>query len=209
MAKPYSDDTGSGTHIHISMLDDAGNNVFSGATEIGSDLLRHAVGGLFATMEESMAIYAPNANSYRRFQEDSFVPLAKTWGWNNRTVAVRIPTGADEARRLEHRVAGADANPFLLTAVLLAGMHHGITRRIEPGEPVTGNAYQQPHQPLPARWPEALDAFDNRNILGGLSRPHASARRTWPANMRKCVCSKPASHHWNISGTCDWCNALY
>jgi glutamine synthetase len=171
MARPYDDYAGSGTHIHISMLDDAGNNVFCGDTELGSDVLRHAVGGLFATMEESMAIYAPNANSYRRFQEDSYVPLAKTWGWNNRTVAVRIPTGADEARRVEHRVAGADANPFLLTAVLLAGIHHGITQHIEPAEPVAGNAYQEPHAPLPARWYEALAAFEQRSILGDYLDP--------------------------------------
>lgn len=165
MAKPYSDNSGSGTHIHISMLDEPGNNVFTGETEIGSPTLHHAIGGLFATMEESMAIFAPNANSYRRFQHNSFVPLSRSWGWNNRTVAIRIPTGSPEAARLEHRVAGADANPYLLVAALLAGIHHGITNRLDPGAPVTGNAYEGCPSSLPCEWSVALDIFSNRKVL--------------------------------------------
>ncbi len=76
--------------------------------------MRHAIGGLATTMGESLALMAPNSNSYRRFQPDSFVPLAPTWGLNNRTVALRIPAGDPAATRVEHRVAGADANPYLV-----------------------------------------------------------------------------------------------
>lgn len=171
MAKPYSEQAGSGTHIHISLLDEQGNNVFMGDDELGSELLHHAIGGLFATMEEGMAIFAPNANSYRRFQANAFVPLAPTWGWNNRTVAVRIPTGAPEARRLEHRVAGADANPYLLVAVLLAGVHHGIRKRCTPGEPVEGNAYEQFPRTMPNHWHAALTAFEHCRILSDYLDP--------------------------------------
>lgn len=165
MAKPYSEYSGSGTHIHISMLDESGCNIFSGDSEIGSQQLHHAIGGLLCCMSESMAIFAPNANSYRRFQAETFAPVSPTWGWNNRTVAVRIPTGAAEARRLEHRVAGADANPYLLVATLLAAIHHGMSRKLDPGEPITGNAYEQVAASLPCHWYSALEAFSNRSIL--------------------------------------------
>ena len=171
MAKPYTGTSGSGTHVHISMLDEGGSNIFSGDNELGSESLRHAIGGLFATMEESMAIFAPNANSYRRFQDNAFVPLGHTWGWNNRTVAVRIPTGAAHAHRLEHRVAGADANPYLLVAVLLAGIHHGLTLRLDPGEPVTGDACQQCNATLRTEWSRALEAFSGRSVLGDYLDP--------------------------------------
>ncbi len=171
MAKPYSEYSGSGTHIHVSMLDESGSNIFTGDSEIGSERLHHAIGGLLACMNESMAIFAPNANSYRRFQAETFAPVSPTWGWNNRTVAVRIPTGAAQARRLEHRVAGADANPYLLVAVLLAAIHHGISRKIGPGEPITGNAYKQVPPSLPCHWHSALDAFADRNILADYLDP--------------------------------------
>ncbi len=171
MAKPYHDQSGSGTHIHISMLDEQGNNVFAAENETGSEALHHAVGGLMACMHESMAIFAPNANSYRRFQADSFVPMAPTWGWNNRTVAVRIPTGPQHARRLEHRVAGADANPYLLVAALLAAVHHGMKHKTDPGKPVTGNAYEQHPASLPAQWYNALKVFEDCEILSDYFDP--------------------------------------
>ena len=166
MAKPYSELSGSGTHIHISMLNANDENIFADEDITGSTTLHHAIGGLLACMEESMAIFAPNANSYRRFQNEAFAPLSPTWGWNNRTVAIRIPTGPQHARRLEHRVAGADANPYLLTAVLLAAVHHGITHKLDPGEPASGNAYEQFPASLPANWHSALEAFTRRDILG-------------------------------------------
>ncbi len=171
MAKPYSEATGSGTHIHISMLDEHGVNVFTGEDELGSEVLRHAIGGLFATMEESMAICAPNTNSFRRFQHSSFVPMSRTWGWNNRTVAIRIPTGSAEAQRLEHRISGADANPYLLIAALLSGIHHGITGRLDPGPAVTGNAYELDLPSLPAEWSVALDIFANSKVLSQYLTP--------------------------------------
>lgn len=165
MAKPYPEQSGSGMHVHVSLLDDAGRNVFAGEDEMGSEMLRCAAGGLMTTMTEVTALLAPNANSYRRFQPDSFVPLAPTWGVNNRTVAIRVPAGDPEATRVEHRVAGADANPYLVMAAVLAGVHHGIARRIDPGAPVIGNAGDQVDRELPSGWLHAVEAFEESEVM--------------------------------------------
>src|SRR5262249_351421 len=92
----------------------------------------------------------------RRFQATSYAPIARSWGVNNRSVAVRIPTGGAETRHLEHRVAGADANPYLAIAAVLAGMHKGITEKLDPGPAIAGNAYAQASADLPNDWPAAL-----------------------------------------------------
>ena len=144
MAKPFPDRSGSGLHLHISLLDDSGQNVFAGDGEFGttscvSNILMHSLGGLTATMSDCMGILAPNINSYRRFQPNIYVPVAPEWGFENRSVAFRIPKSYAEDRRIEHRVAGADANPYLVLAVVLASIHHGITDRIPPGNPASGN----------------------------------------------------------------------
>jgi glutamine synthetase len=201
MAKPYSEYSGSGTHVHISMLDQRGDNIFSGNSEFGSEQLHHAIGGLLACMSESMAIFAPNANSYRRFQADTFAPVSPTWGWNNRTVAVRIPTGADQARRLEHRVAGADANPYLLVATLLAAIHHGISNKTEPGKPITGNAYEQAPASLPCHWHSALESFANRSILAdyldpGFCKVYLASKQEERQRFESQV--SPLEHQWYL-----------
>lgn len=165
MAKPFKDLDGSGMHVHFSLVDRDGRNVFGPAPPATSpdaypDALRHAVGGMLSMLPESLAIFAPNANSYRRFRPGFFVPIAPNWGPNHRQVALRIPTSDDANVRLEHRVAGADCNPYLAMAAILAAAHAGITRRIEPppmireSEPVS-----LPTGPSP-RWETALAAFD-------------------------------------------------
>lgn len=164
MAKPYMDRSGSGTHIHVSMLDSGGNNIFADEDPAGSPRLRHAVGGLLEAMPESMAILAPNINSFRRFQPDNFVPMTPCWGVNNRTTAVRVPAGDPGARRIEHRVAGADANVYLVAATVLAGMHYGMTRRIEPPSAVEGDAAGDGDE-LPNSWLHAIEAFESGRIL--------------------------------------------
>ncbi len=165
MAKPYGDQAGCGLHLHVSLVDKYGDNLFSPQAAGGSQRLHHAIGGLRATLADGMAVFAPNANSYRRFQVGSYAPLAPTWGRNNRTVALRIPGGSDAATRIEHRVAGADANPYLAIAAVLAGIHHGLVTEADPGPPITGNAYDQVPPSLPVRWPEALDRFAASTIL--------------------------------------------
>lgn len=164
MAKPYGPLSGSGMHVHISLLDAAGQNVLSGDSEQGSDVLRMMAGGLNATMADFMAVFAPNANSYRRFQPGAYVPMTPAWGINNRTTALRVPSGPAHARRIEHRVAGADANPYLLVAALFAGIHFGIENDIDPGPVVEGNAYDQLPPSLPSTWLTSLDAFANSAV---------------------------------------------
>jgi glutamine synthetase len=165
MPKPYRDQAGSGAHLHVSLIDAEGRNVFAAEDPAGTPLLRHAIGGLAATIDATMAVCAPTANSYRRFQPEAYVPLNPSWAVNNRGVAFRIPHGPPAGRRVEHRVAGADANPYLLAAIVLAGLHHGLTQRLDPGAPLAGNAYRNGGATIPLTWPEALAVFERSEFV--------------------------------------------
>jgi glutamine synthetase len=165
MAKPYGGRSGSGLHVHFSCLNKAGDNVFNNGADEGSPIMRNAVGGLLAAMSETTLLFAPHFNSYRRLRPGSHAPSAAAWGYENRTVAIRIPGGAPEARRIEHRVAGADANPYLVLAGILAGAIIGIEREIAPPDPVRGDAYTLKLKGLPPDWASAIDAFDNGEIV--------------------------------------------
>ena len=165
MAKPYSAWTGSGMHIHVSLGDEDGNNLFAAEDPQQNELLMHAIGGLKAAMAESMLIFAPNANSYRRFRRNSYAPVSASWGINNRTVSLRIPAGPPKACHIEHRPSGADANPYLVMAAILAGMHHGIVEKADPGNPVSGNGYERRAKYIPGNWFDAIDAFWRASIL--------------------------------------------
>ncbi len=157
MAKPYSAWTGCGQHLHVSLADEKGKNVFAvGDDPAKNTALRHAIGGMKATMADGMAIFAPNANSYRRFRKSSYAPIAPNWGVNNRTVSLRIPAGKGRSTHVEHRASGADANSYLAMAAVLAGVHYGLTHKIDPGPPVEGNGYEQPSDPMPTNWFAAL-----------------------------------------------------
>lgn len=158
MAKPFAEASGSGLHVHLSLLDRDGRNLF-GETADGERLLHHAVWGLQDLMPEAMLIFAPNANSYRRLRPFTYAPTAATWGHNNRTVAVRIPPSPPGARRIEHRVAGADANPYLVLAAVLAGVLHGLEQRGEPTLPAKGSAYTASGSNLPLTWEDAIRTF--------------------------------------------------
>jgi glutamine synthetase len=162
MAKPYGQEAGNGTHVHISLLDEAGNNVFAAedGAPLGTPPLQHAVAGLLELMPASMALFAPNLNSFRRFQPGLYVPMAPTWGYDNRSVALRIPSGPNAARRIEHRVAGADVNPYLLLATLLGAIDHGLQQRLTPPPAVTGNAYDKVAPSLTNSWRQALDLLE-------------------------------------------------
>jgi glutamine synthetase len=169
MAKPYAHLAGSGMHLHVSLADGAGQNLFADEAPAGSPLLRQALGGLKATMAESLLAFAPNGNSYRRFQSESYAPTAVSWGVNNRSVSLRVPAGPPSSRHIEHRIAGADANPYVAAAVVLAGVERGIAMGLDPGPPVTGNGYAaaaaaaaagvplDPQLALPRTWQEAID----------------------------------------------------
>lgn len=161
MAKPFGDLAGCGMHMHISLADAQGNNLMASDDAHGTQLLRHAIGGMMATLLDSLALFCPNANSFRRFQANSYAPLAKSWGVNNRTVSFRVPGGPAASRHIEHRICGADANPYLAAAAILAGIHHGIRQQIDPGTPIVGNGYAQATDVLPTDWLGALRALEH------------------------------------------------
>ncbi|MDC0612530.1 glutamine synthetase family protein [Vibrio sp.] len=162
MAKPYTEHAGNGCHIHISLLDSIGDNIFCKQTST----FENAIGGILKFMPETMAILAPNANSFRRFQPNMFVSLWPNWGWDNRTVALRIPSGNLEDTRVEHRVPGADCNPYLVVSVILATMLEGIDSHIQPPEAIEGNAYElEGDNFLPLSWPQALERFNESEVL--------------------------------------------
>lgn len=158
MAKPFAQQAGSGMHIHASVLDADGRNIFASPQSAPADALKHAIGGLQRSDQDCLLLFAPHANSYRRFVLNAFVPLNDVWGYNNRTVAMRIPHSDEANTRIEHRIAGADANIYLVTAAVLAGMLHGIEQGFDPGPPITGNAYDQTEIRTPF-WREAIAAF--------------------------------------------------
>jgi glutamine synthetase len=167
MPKPYADMAGSGAHIHVSLLDRSGRNVFASEDPAGSEALRHAIGGLAMHMADSMLVFAPTINAYRRFRPEAYVPLTASWGINNRGVALRVPVSDADNRRIEHRVAGADANPYLLTACVLAAMLDGLEKRLDPGPAVNGNAYRTTSDLLPHTWPDTLRAFRQSPFIRG------------------------------------------
>ena len=163
MAKPFGDLAGSGLHMHVSLADEQGNNLMASEDPHGTPLLKHAIGGMMATLNDALAIFCPNANSYRRFQANSYAPLTKNWGVNNRTVSLRVPGGPANSRHIEHRICGADANPYLAAAAILAGIHTGIQQQLDPGPAIVGNGYQQACETLPTDWLTALRALEDSN----------------------------------------------
>lgn len=170
MAKPFTEDAGNGLHIHMSMYDKNGKNYFSQgreslATPPFSARLRHAVGGLLKLMPESTALFAPNMNSFRRLRADMFAPVDTNWGVNHRVVAIRIPAADEKNLRFEHRVAGADANPYLVTAAILAGVDHGIKNKIAPPRMIEQGESITPKLRIPNRWDPALEKFSRSKVL--------------------------------------------
>ncbi len=169
MAKPFEGRAGNGQHLHVSVLDKEGKNIFASEDPEGTPALRHAIAGMQALLPAGMAIFAPNQNSYRRFVGNSYAPVAATWGVNNRTVGLRVTAGPPKSRHVEHRVSGADANPYLALAAMLAGVHYGLTHKLDPGPAIVGDGYAQADKApvkLPKHWYAAVDAFEASDVLG-------------------------------------------
>lgn len=168
MAKPFAEQAGSGMHIHVSVNDGSEANIFASDDPEGTPALRHAIGGMIGSVGDAFALFAPHANSYRRFKANSYAPVAPTWGVNNRTVSFRIPAGPPPSRHVEHRACGADANPYLAVAAVLAGMHHGMTNQTDPGAAVVGNGYDRDasgDDKPPSNWFSAVDRFHGSKIM--------------------------------------------
>lgn len=165
MAKPFGELPGNGMHVHMSMLDSAGVNAFDGDGDRGNAAFKNVIAGLIAAAPESMIMFAPHLNSWRRFQEASHAPTRATWGYENRTAAIRVPADTGANRRFEHRIAGADANPYLVLAAILAGALHGVENGLTPPPPLEGNAYKSEAQKLSLGWRAALEAFAGGLII--------------------------------------------
>ena len=161
MAKPYEDYAGSGLHTHFSVLDADGHNIFDDGGPNGTETLRHAVAGCLNAMVGSTLVFAPHWNSYDRMVPGAHAPTGICWGYENRTAAVRIPSGNHKARRVEHRVAGGDVNPYLMLAAILGAALNGIEDKAEPPAPITGNAYALDLPQVPTTWLDAINAFES------------------------------------------------
>lgn len=161
MPRPLTADLGSSCHLHASLRGPQDQPVFADATaEHGiSTILRHAIGGVLARTPELMCWYAPTINSYRRTTSQDFAGNGLTWGFDNRTVTTRVLTGSPAETRLEFRLPGADVNPYLGLAGLLASMLDGIRHRTDPGSPHSGDAYADTVRLLPATLLDAAQAF--------------------------------------------------
>lgn len=160
MAKPYDNWPGNGMHMHFSVTDEDGRNVFDNNTHEGSPLLKNAVAGCLNAMPGSTILLAPHANSFDRIVPEQHAPNGICWAYENRTAAIRIPSGSRRARRIEHRVAGGDINPYLMMAGVLGAALIGIEDNLTPPPPITGNAYELDLPKLPTTWQDAIEAFE-------------------------------------------------
>ena len=164
LSKPYLTEAGSGMHVHLSLYDKHKKNIFS-KNKLKNKNLLYAIGGLQKTMYDSMAIFAPNINSYRRFLPDQFVPVNSSWGPNNRSVAFRIPVSDEDATRIEHRVAGAEANAYLVLSSILSGIMYGLKNKTIPDKPRIDNACDNPDKDMPLNISEALFRLENSKVM--------------------------------------------
>ncbi|MFD1342847.1 glutamine synthetase family protein [Litorisediminicola beolgyonensis] len=171
MAKPYEDYAGSGMHTHFSVLDAEGNNIFDDGTQRGNATMRHAVAGCLDAMHDSALIFAPHLNSYDRLVPGAHAPTGISWAYENRTAAIRIPSGSHKARRIEHRVSGGDVNPYLMLAAILGAALNGIEDAHEPPEPITGNAYALDLRHMPSDWGSAIEAFEASSTIPRIFAP--------------------------------------
>lgn len=165
LAKPMSDQPGSAMHIHQSIVDvDTGRNVFSTPNGRDSALFRSHIAGLVRLLPQIAPLFAPNVNSYRRMRPDTSAPVNVQWGSDNRSCGLRIPMSDPENRRVENRLAGADANPYLAIAASLICGYIGMVERMQPPKSIAGNAYNRVRT-LPRTLEGALDKFSHCKLV--------------------------------------------
>jgi glutamine synthetase len=176
MAKPHGREPGSAMHIHQSILDrQTRQNVFSNKDGTPSQLFFAHIAGLQKYLPAAMALFAPNVNSYRRITRDQLAPINVQWGYDNRTAGLRVPVSSPEGRRVENRVGGADANPYLAIAASLACGYLGMVENLKPSDPITGSAHD-----LPFSLPRSLDSAlrnlrESRELIQLLGEPFVAA----------------------------------
>ncbi|MBI1210318.1 MAG: glutamine synthetase [Alphaproteobacteria bacterium] len=170
MAKPYEQEPGSAMHIHQSIVDAKGHNIFASRGGKDTRLFMAYIGGLQKYLPAAMPLIAPYVNSYRRLVRFLSAPVNTHWGHENRTVGLRIPESEPKNRRIENRVPGADANPYLAIAATLACGYLGMTQNLSPTKAMEGNAYESMRYQLPRHLLDAIQRFrasnDMREILG-------------------------------------------
>ena len=165
MAKPIAGEPGSAMHVHQSILDKkTGLNIFSNEDGTASEAFYHYIGGLQRYIPAAMALVAPYVNSYRRLSRHTAAPINIEWGQDNRTVGIRSPIATPQARRIENRVIGADANPYVAMAMTLACGYLGMKNKIKPKAELKGDAYLSPHS-LPRSLDQALDWLQRESDL--------------------------------------------
>ncbi len=172
MAKPYADYAGSGMHVHFSVIDKDGKNIFANDTFEGTPALQQAIAGCLKGIADLTLIFAPHGNSYERLVPESHAPTGICWAYDNRTASVRVPGGSFKARRVEHRVAGGDVNPYLFLAAVLGSALIGIEDKLTPPPPISGNAYEQDQPQIPDTWEAAIDRFEESDIAERIFPTH-------------------------------------
>lgn len=208
MAKWSADWPGQSGHIHLSLQNDAGENVFydNNAEHSMSDTMRHFIGGQQALMPELLSMVAPTINSYRRLIPGFWAPTDASWGVENRTCALRAIPGSANAQRVEYRVSAADINPYVAMAAALASGLYGIENRIEPDAAVNGNAYDQTfpvERILPRTLHEAAARLRKseaaRSLFGDAFVDHYSATREWEEReFRKAITDWEMDRYFEI-----------
>ena len=171
MAKPFAEDAGNGMHMHFSVLDQEGRNVFDNGGPEGTDLLKNAIAGCLAGLRGSTLVFAPHGNSYERLIPGAHAPTGICWAYENRTAAIRVPGGPHQARRIEHRVSCGDINPYLALAAILGAALIGVEDGLTPPAPITGNAYDQNLPRLVPDWSQAIDAFETDPMIARIFEP--------------------------------------
>lgn len=200
MAKPYADQPGNGMHVHMSLLDGSGDNLFSSQRDGEIDpRLKRAVAGLLDTMRDLQAIFAPHANSYRRFRPNSFAPASPDWGFDNRAAAVRLPEVNGPGARLEHRISGADINPYLAMAAILGGVLHGLDAAPELPAPLDDGI--QRSEPLTHDWATAVERFATapiaKTVFGRYRELYTTVKRAEIATVQNVI--PPAEYAYYLS----------
>ena len=201
MAKPVSNEPGSSMHIHQSILDKkTGDNIFTADDGSATDAFYHFIGGQQHYIAEFLPLFAPNVNSYRRFLPDTSAPVNLAWGIDNRTAGLRIPDSAPDARRVENRLAGADANVYLAMAgSLLAGLM-GMEQKLQPTAPITGSAYDLEKQSeIPQNLEHALERMSEsatlKQALGELFvRSYVEVKKAEYQNFKRVISSWERQH---------------
>jgi glutamine synthetase len=208
MAKWSKDWPGQSGHLHVSLNDKAGKGVFFDAAKphTMSDEQRWFVGGQQALMPELLAMIACTVNSYTRLIPGFWAPTDATWGIENRTCALRVITGTEKSQRVEYRIAAADINPYIALACAIGSGLWGIENRIDPGEPITGNAYERsfpPEKALPRTLYEAAERLEAsaaaRDLFGGAFVEHYAATRKWEEReFRKAITDWEMARYFEI-----------